>query len=154
MQNKLSLPNLVLRGLLAIAIVFTLIFFCGSTENYDCNGISFEAPSFTPAFIALAYVFVGIATVVTLAFAIMSFVSKLSYNPKSVFVPLISVAALALLLIITYCAADTQPMNITGYEGSQEPWVYKITNMCMVTSFILAGIACVVTLGSSLVKKF
>lgn len=154
MQNKLTLPNFILWGLLAITIVFTLIFFCGSTENYDCNGISFDAPSFTPAFIALAYVFIGIATVVTFAFAIKSFVSKLSFDPKSVFVPLISVAALALLLIITYCAADTTPIHIIGYDGSQEPWELSLTNMCMVSAFVLAGIACVVTLGSSLVKKF
>ena len=61
---------------------------------------------------------------------------------------------LALMLIITYFGADTTPMNIVGYEGSQEPWVYKITNMCMVSAMILAAIATFVTLFGFVLKRF
>ncbi|MBR5695451.1 MAG: hypothetical protein IKX43_04355 [Paludibacteraceae bacterium] len=153
MQNSSNFPKFILWGLVALTIVFTLIFFCGGTESYLCNGISIEAPSFVSTFIGLAFAFIILATVVTIAFAIKSFVSKLSYDPKSVMVPLIFVGVLAVLLLITYFGADTTKMSITGYEGSQEPWVYRITNMCMVSSFILAAIAFLATICSSLFKK-
>jgi hypothetical protein len=90
----------------------------------------------------------------TLFFAIYSFVIKAKYDIKSVIVPTVSVLGVALLLLITYTTADTTPINIVGYEGSQEPWIYKLTNMCMVTSAILASIATFVTLFGFIAKKF
>lgn len=153
MNNVLNIPKYILWALLAITIVFSLIFFFGSTEEVKCNGIPLEAPTFTSAYLVLAVVFVAIATLVTFAFAIKSFASKVSYEPTSVMVPLISFAALALLLIISYFGADTQQMNIIGYDGSQEPWVYQITNMCIVSSFVLAGIAFLAAICSPLLKN-
>ena len=138
MQNSLNIPKYILWGLVALTIIFALIFFCGSTESYPCNGINIDAPSFTPTFIGLAFVFIILASLVTLVFALITFVSKLMVDPKSV---------------IIYFGADTTKMSITGYEGSHEPWVYRITNMCMITSFILAGVAFIATIGSSLFKK-
>ena len=153
MQNSLNIPKYILWGLVALTIIVALIFFCGSTESYPCNGINIDAPSFTPTFIGLAFVFIILASLVTLAFALITFVSKLMVDPKSVMVPLIFVGVLAVLFLITYFGADTTKMSITGYEGSHEPWVYRITNMCMITSFILAGVAFIATIGSSLFKK-
>ncbi len=153
MQNILNIPKYILWGLVALTIIFTLIFFCGDTESYSCNGISIEAPSFVPTFIGLAYAFIILASLVTLVFALKSFVSKLMTDPKSVMVPLIFVGALGVLLLVTYFCADTKVIEITGYEGSKEPWVYRITNMCMMSSFILAAIAFIATIGSSLFKK-
>ena len=153
MQSILNIPKYILWVLVALAIVFALLFFCGSTETYMCNGIAIEAPSFVPTFLGLAYVFIVLAALVTLVFAVKSFVSKLSYDPKSVMVPLIFVGVLATLFLITYFSADTKPMSILGYDGSHEPWVYRITNMCMVSSFVLAAIAFIATICSSLFKK-
>ncbi|MBO7607071.1 MAG: hypothetical protein J6T28_05585 [Paludibacteraceae bacterium] len=153
MQNLLNIPKYILWALVALTIIFTLLFFCGSTEMYTCNGIQIEAPSFVPTFLGLAYAFIILATLATLAFALKSFVSKLMTDPKSVMVPLIFVGVLCVLLLVTYFGADTTKMTITGYEGSQEPWVYRITNMCMMSSFILAAIAFIATIGSSLFKK-
>ncbi len=152
-MQTLNFPKYILWALVALTIIFTLIFFCGSTETYVCNGISIEAPSFVPMFLGLAFAFIILASFVTLAFAMKSFSSKLMTDPKSVMVPLIFVGALGVLLLVTYFAADTKVINITGYDGSQEPWVYRITNMCMVSSFILAAIAFLATICSSLFKK-
>ena len=153
MQNSLNFPKYILWGLVGLTIIFTLIFFCGSTESYPCNGIMIEAPSFVPTFIGLAFAFIILASLATLVFALITFVSKLLSDPKSVMVPLIFVGVLLVLFLVTYYGADTTKINITGYDGSQEPWVYRITNMCMVSSFILAGVAFVATIGSSLFKK-
>ncbi len=153
MNNVLNIPKYILWALLAVTIVFSLIFFFGSTEKVTCNGIPLDAPTFTSAYLVLAVVFVAIATLVTLAFAIKSFASKVSYDSKSVMIPLIAFAALALLLIITYFGADTQKINIVGYEGAQDPWVYQITNMCIVSSFVLAGIAFIAAICSPLLKN-
>lgn len=149
-----NIPKYILWALMAITIVVALIFFFGSTETVKCNGIDFEAPTFTSTFISLAYAFIIIAAIATLGLAILSFVNKIASNPKAVLVPVVAFGILAVLLLATYFGADTNPINIIGYEGSQEPWVYRLTNMCMTSAFILAGVACVATLCSSLVKKF
>ncbi|MCR5498527.1 MAG: hypothetical protein K6F48_11890 [Paludibacteraceae bacterium] len=153
MQNLLNIPKYILWGLVALTVIFTLLFFCGDTESYLCNGISIEAPSFVPTFIGLAFAFIILASLVTIVFALKSFGSKLMTDTKSVMVPLIFVGVLAVLLLTTYFGADTTRMSITGYDGSHDPWVYRITNMCMMSSFILAAIAFLATIGSSLFKK-
>lgn len=153
MQNSLNFPKYILWGLVALTIIFTLLFFCGSTESYPCNGINIEAPSFTPTFIGLAFAFIILATLVTLIFALKSFVSKLMSDPKSVMVPLIFVGVLFVLFLTTYFGASTETINILGYEGTPKPWEYRLTNMCMISAFVLAALAFLATICSSLFKK-
>lgn len=149
-----NIPKYILWALMAVTILFAVLFFFGSEETVKCNGIDFEAPTFTSMFIGLAFVFLAIATLATLGLAGLSFGNKVASNPKAVAIPMIAFGVLAVLLLVTYFAADTTKMNIIGYEGSQEPWVYRLTNMCMVSAFVLATVAIICTLCSSLVKKF
>jgi hypothetical protein len=144
----------ILWALMAISIAITVIFFVGGTTDYDTTAGAMEAPVYTSTMINWCYVLMAIAAFATLFFAIYSFVIKAMYDIKSVIVPTVSVLGVALLLLITYTTADTTPINIVGYEGSQEPWIYKLTNMCMVTSAILASIATFVTLFGFIAKKF
>ena len=149
-----NIPKFILWALMAITIVITAIFFLGGTEHVMCNGIDFEAPTTTSLFIGLAFAFIIVAALVTAALAALSFSHKIASDPKAVFVPIIAFAALAVLLLATYWVADTTPINIIGYEGGHEPWIYRLSNMCMCSAFVLAAIACLVTLTSSLFKKF
>ena len=149
-----NFPQYILWALMAITILFSLLFFFGSEETVNCNGIDFEAPTFTSSFITLAFTFIVIAALATIALAALSFANKVASNPKAVLVPLVAFGVLAVLLLATYFGADTNPINIIGYEGSQEPYVYRLTNMCMTSAFVLAIVACVATLCSSLFKKF
>lgn len=144
----------VLWVLMAISVIITVIFFVGGIESVDTTAGAMDAPVYTSTMINWCYVLLALAAIATVFFAMMTFVSKAMYDVKSIIVPLVSVIGLGLLLLITYTTADTTPINIVGYEGSQEPWIYKLTNMCMVTSAILASIATFVTLFGFIAKKF
>ena len=153
MQGVSNFPKYVLWGLLCVTLVFAGIFFFGPSESYVFNGSKFDAPSLTSGFLILAVAFIIIAAVVTLVSAAVTFGSRLVYDRKKVMVPLIAVLILAVLFLITYFGADTTKLNITGYEGSHDAWVYRITNMCMVSSFVLAAIAFLSAIASSFIKK-
>ncbi len=149
-----NIPKYVLWALMAVTIVIALIFFFGSSEQVMCNGIPFEAPTSTSAFLSLAFAFIIIAVIATLILAVLSFLNKVFSDTKAVLVPLAAFGVLVLLLLITYFSADTTPISIVGYEGDQDPYVYRLTNMCMTSAFVLAAVACIATLCSSLFKKF
>lgn len=143
MLNKIS--SYVFYVLMAITLVVCGMFYLGDLESVPTTAGDMEAPVNTSALIGWAYALVIIAAVATLAYALYTFVSKLTYNWRTVITPLVSVAAVGILLLATYYGADTNPIAITGYEGSQEPWVYQLSNMCIVSAVVLAVIALLAT---------
>lgn len=151
-DSKIS--SFVLYALMAITVVVCAFFYIGDTESCSTTAGTLDAPVYTSMLINWAYILIVIAAVATLGFALMTFVSKVLYDVKSVIVPVVAVGVLAIVLLSTYFGADTTQMNIIGYEGSQEPWVYRVTNMCIVSSIVLAAIATIATLFGSLAKKF
>ncbi len=149
-----EINKVVLAVLMAISVIVCAVFFLGGTEDVPTTAGDLEAPVYTSWMLNWSYILFALTAVVTIIFAVMTFVSKLSYDWKSVVVPMISFVVLVVLMLATYFGADTTPINIVGYEGSQEPYIYQITNMCLVSSIILAAIATFVTLFGFLVKKF
>ncbi len=152
MNNKIS--SIVLIALMAITLVICGFFYLGGEESVPTTAGDTDAPVYTSMMISWAYVLIIIAAVATLAFAILVFISKASYNPKSVIVPLITTLVLGVLLLATYFGADTTPISIIGYEGSHEPSIYRLTNMCITSAVVLAAVATFVTLFGFLAKKF
>ncbi len=148
-----NLNKYVLWLLMGLSVIVCAFFFLGGTEDVPTTAGDLEAPIYTSMMLNWSYILLAITAIVTVAFAVMTFISKVTYDWKSVIVPLISFVVLAVLLLATYFGADTTPINIVGYEGSQEPFIYQITNMCLVTSYILAAIATFVTLFGFLAKK-
>ncbi len=152
MNSKIS--SIVLAALMGVTVLICAFFYLGDTEAFTTTAGEMDAPSNTSLMINWAYILIGFAAFATAALAILTFVSKLSYNWKSVMVPMITFVALGSLLLITYFGADTTPMNIVGYEGSHEPGIYQITNMCLVSAVVLAAIATFVTLFGWVAKRF
>ena len=144
-MSKIS--SYVFYALMAITLIVCFLFYViGDLESVDTTAGPMDASEYTSALIGWAYALIIIAAVATLAYALYTFITKLTYNVKSVITPMVSVAAVGILLLATYYGADTTPIAITGYEGSQEPWVYQLSNMCIVSAVVLAFIALVVTL--------
>ena len=138
---------------MAISVIICAYFFLSAPKEFETTAGMMEAPEATDWIINLCYAFIGLACIATVVFVLISFISQVLFNPKSVLVPVVAIVALAVLMISTYFGADVTPINIIGYEGSQEPFIYQITNMCMVTSAVLGGIAVFVTLFGFLIKK-
>lgn len=155
MQNiSEKIPSIVLALLMAISLGICAWFYGGGTVDVECTSGSISAPKATDAMINWTYVLVLITAIATVVLATISFIIKSSQSMKSIMIPTIAMLALIIMLIATYFGADTTPINIVGYEGSQEPSVYRLTNMCMVSSAILATIATIVTLFGFLLKRF
>lgn len=144
----------LLWALMAISLIVCIFFFCLGTEQYATTAGEMEAPAYTSMLLNWCYFLLILAAAATVAFAAITFGTKLKYDWKSVMVPTISVVVVAILLLATYWGADTTPINIIGYEGSQEPSIYRITNMCLTSSVVLAAIATFCTLFGFLAKKF
>jgi hypothetical protein len=149
--NKI-IPNVVLGILLAITVVVCLLFYLGgNTEIPELPELL--APNYTDLLLNFTYFLFGLTILVTLVSVVWLFVSKLVADPKSSLVTIIGVGALALLLILTYNIGDTTPLNILGFEGEQTPGILKLTNMCINSSYILFGIAVIVSALSFLSKR-
>lgn len=83
-MNKLFnlLPKLSLWLLAAVSVVITVVFFTGGGNDVEINGETWNAPTYTDLFINWAYVLGAIAIVLTLCFAIVSFVKTFINEPK------------------------------------------------------------------------
>ncbi|MBP5457919.1 MAG: hypothetical protein J6Y37_15625 [Paludibacteraceae bacterium] len=148
MTNKIS--QIALIAMLAISVIVALLFFLGGDVDPDAEYVE---PKNTGLLLTWAYILVGAVCVVTLAAAGIGFATKIASDPKSATTSLVSIVALALLLCITYFAADTTPLPLV--DGTQQSeFDLRISGMCIVSAFILAGIAAFVSLFGFLVKRF
>ncbi|MBQ0029117.1 MAG: hypothetical protein MJZ24_05720 [Paludibacteraceae bacterium] len=134
-------------GICAISTPETLVLSDGvqPTEPNDPN---------MDLFLKFIYFLLVLTIIVTLANAGMSFVTKLSNDPKKSLIMVGGVAVLALLFIITYATGDGTPMHIVGYEGDQNTsgWL-KMTDMFLRTSYILAGVGVLAIIFNAVAKK-
>ncbi len=146
--NKI-IPNIVLAILLAITVVVCLLFYLGGDVDPTAEILE---PVYTNLLINYTYVLLILAFVVAVIAAITAFATKLAANPKSAMITFIGVGSIALLMILTYVLGDATPMNILGFEGEQTAFDLKLTDMCLYSSYILLGMAIIVS-GLSFLSK-
>ena len=151
MQRLNKIPTIALAVLLAISVLISIMFFCGG--DVDPNAEYLE-PNFTGALLNWGYILIGVAAIATIIVAIVGFIIKIQADTRSAITSLVGIGVVALLLIITYSAADTTPFSNISEDTDQSEFSLKITNMCIVSSFILAAIATFVSLFGFLVKRF
>ena len=143
------IPTIVLAILLAITVVACFLFYFGG--DVDPNAEILE-PVYTEFMLDYMYVLLALAIVVAIVSATAIFIMKYFANPKSAVIAFMGVGFLALLMILTYALGDATPLNILGFEGEQTTFDLKLTDMCLYSSYILLGIAVIVS-GVSLLSK-
>ncbi|MBR5972852.1 MAG: hypothetical protein IK017_09410 [Paludibacteraceae bacterium] len=149
-----NISRYVLYALLLITLIVCGFFYFGGESMESTPAGQFPTPVFTSTLMYWAFALVIIAALATLCFALLTFASKVSYDAKSVLVPVIFVGVLGVILLITYLAADTTPYTIVGLEHPITAGEMSLANMCIVTSVILACIAAFVSFFGFLAKKF
>lgn len=150
------IPNITLAVLLAITVIVCLLFYVGG--NVDPSDkivadIDIVEPVYTDLLINYTYLLLVLTCIVTVASAIFSFATKIKSNLKSAMTSFIGIGSMALLLILTYALGDATPLNILGYEGQQTAFDLKLTDMCLYSSYILLGIAIIISVLSFFVKR-
>lgn len=147
-MTKLSkILNYVLYLLLAVALVFAAIFYFGEWDMDHAH----PHPLFTDTFLDLAKVFVFITAGVTLVFEIINVVTR----PKNAVRTLISIGIVLVLVLIAYSMADTTPMHLPAYQGSDNvPSMLSLGGTILYTMYFLLGGAVVAILYTELSRMF
>ena len=159
MKYKLNriIPTIVLAVLLSISVIVLLLFYLGGDvdPSKSLKGLEeLSQPVFTDLLMKYMYVLFGIAFVVTIASAVITFKMKLSANPKSAITVLIGFSSLALLMILTYALGSTTELTIPGFDGVQTAFDLKLSDMCLYSIYVLFGITIIVSALSFLSKRF
>ena len=152
MQNLSKATSWVLYTFLAITVVFFAMFYIGG--NVD-DLAEYREPVYTDIILYYGFAILGIGIVCTVVSAIIQFVIKLKEQPKDGVRSLITLAGFAALLIITYSMGNGEPLNIVGYEGTQntEGWL-KLTDMWIYSATFLLAVALLSIIGFSAAKIF
>lgn len=150
MQSLNKIPTIALAILLAISIVVSLMFFFGG--DVDPNA-EYPEPTFTGSLLNWGYILFVLTAVVTIILAIAGFIIRLGSDFRSAIISICGISAVIILLLITYFSADVTPYANLSEDTDQSEVSMRLTNMCVVSSFILAGIVTLVTLLGFLIKR-
>ncbi len=143
------IPNIVLAVLFAITLIVCLLFYIGGDVDPTAEILE---PVYTGLLLNFIYVLFALTIVVTIISVAVMAATKFASNPKSAIITFAGIGALALMLFLISVLGDTTPLNIPGFDGEQTTFDLKLTNMCLYSSYILLGIAIVVS-GLSFLSK-
>jgi len=148
----------ILAALILISIaIFCLFYFGGDTPEVErlVADTSMWEPAHTDALLFWLYALGAIAILVTLITVCYQFVSTLKHSPKDAMMSLLGIVLLVVLLGVTYTIGDGTPLNIVGYEGTEntETWL-KITDMFCYSIYFMIALLCVLMIGFALRKRF
>ncbi|MBP8850215.1 MAG: hypothetical protein KBG80_06625 [Breznakibacter sp.] len=145
-MNKISkISSYVLYGLLVISALFTALLMFGGVTPGDL----IETPLFTDEILNWTYILVLLSVAIVIGFEAYKVVTHPSDTKKSLY----TAGGMILLGVVTYLMADGTPMEILGYEGTDNvPSVLKITDMGLFSFYGLTVIAVVAILVSEITR--
>ncbi len=119
MKDYKSLPKITLLVLLALGIVFTVLFYLPLSEGtLEVAGDFLNIPLFTDAFLIWVYILLGIVVLVTLGVVVIEFAENWKKNRRKAYMTLGVVGGFILLALICWFAGSPEKINIIGYEGT------------------------------------
>lgn len=140
-----------------ILVVLGLFYFGGNAVGEAViPGVDPEMwqPAQTDTLLFLVYGLLGLAVAATLVAAVFQFGSALRDNPKKALESLLGLLLLAVLLIATWSMGDDTPLNIPGYDGTDNvPFWLNLTDMFLYTIYILLAVTGISIFISGVKKK-
>lgn len=119
MKDYKSLPKITLLALLALGIVFTVLFYLPLSEGtLEVAGDFLNIPLFTNAFLIWVYILLGIVVLVTLGVVAIEFAENWKKNRRKAYMTLGVVGGFILLALVCWFAGSPEKINIIGYEGT------------------------------------
>ena len=140
-----------------ILIVLGLFYLGGDAQGADViAGVDPEMwqPANTNALLMLIYGLFGLAVAATVVAAVFQFGAALKDNPAGAIKSLLGLVLLVVVLVVAWAMGDGTPMNIPGYDGSDNvPFWLKITDMFLYSIYILLFVTIVAIIASGIKKK-
>lgn len=119
MKDYKLLPKITLLALLALGLVFTVLFYLPLSEGtLEVAGDFLNIPLFTDAFLIWVYILLGIVVLVTLGVVAVEFAENWKKNRRKAYMTLGVVGGFILLALICWFAGSPEKINIIGYEGT------------------------------------
>lgn len=148
----------VLYAMFAIILIVMGLFYLGGDATGDAviAGVDPEMwqPAQTNALLYLMYALFGVAIAATLIAAIFQFGAALKDNPAGAIKSLLGLVLLVVVLVIAWAMGDGTPMEIRGYDGTDNvPFWLKITDMFLYSIYILMFVTIVAIIASGIKKK-
>ena len=140
-----------------ILIVLGLFYLGGDAQGADViAGVDPEMwqPANTNALLMLIYGLFGLAVAATVVAAVFQFGAGLKDSPANAIKSLLGLVLLVVVLVIAWAAGDGTPMNIPGYDGTDNvPFWLKLTDMFLYSIYILLFVTIVAIIASGIKKK-
>ncbi len=139
MKNYKLIPRICLWILLALNIVFTVMFFAGGANgSLEVAGDFLDIPRFTDLLLDWTYVLFGLACLITLGVVIGEFIKNCKYDRKKAFSTLATVIGFAALVVICWFLGSPEKVDIIGYEGTENVGVMaQMTDAILYLTYIL-----------------
>ena len=119
MKNYKLLPKITLLSLLALGIVFIVLFFCGgSNGSLEVAGDFLDIPRFSDAFLIWNYILFGLVVLITLCVVVVDFVNNWKHNRHKAYMTLGIVGGFIVLACLCWFLGSPEKINIIGYEGT------------------------------------
>ena len=144
--------------MILIILVVLALFYCGGDAEGSARltGVDPEMwqPAHTDALLYLVYALFAVAIIATVIAAVVQFVSTLKDSPAKALSSLLGLIVLIALLVITWALGSETPLNIPGYDGSDNvPFWLKITDMFIYSLYVLLGANIILMIVSGVKKK-
>ena len=146
MNNYQKIVSIFLYVLLAVALIFGLIFYFGKVVP-GTKGTNMEEPLITNQFLVLAYIYFGITAVLTIIFPIINLIT----HPKKAKGFLVSLLAFAVVVLIGFLLSSGKPM---ADNPDISTTTLKLVDMGLKSCYIFLGLAFVGILFSELSSIF
>jgi hypothetical protein len=129
-----SILNIVLYAILAVTLFLAGLFYFGGYVE----GAAYPTPNFTDPILNWGIVLV----IATSAFAIISEIAFIVLRPKNAVRSLISIGALAVMVLGAYSLGDDTPLVLAGYTGPDNvPSMLVMSDTMLYTMYFLFAVA-------------
>lgn len=147
MKNYKLIPKISLWILMAISVVFTIMFFAGgSNGSLEVAGDFLDIPRFTDLLLDWTYVLVALVCLITLGVVVWEFAKNCKYDRKKAFSTLAVVLGFTILVVVCWFLGSPDKIDIIGYEGTENVGAMaQMTDAILYLTYILFA-ATVVTL--------
>ncbi len=155
MKNYKLIPKITLLILLAVSVVFTVMFFAGgSNGSLEVAGDFLDIPRFTELLLDWTYILVGIVCLVTLGVVIWEFIKNCKYNKPKAVHSLVTVIGFVVLMLICWFLGSPEKLEIIGYEGTDNVgFMAQMTDALLYLTYILTAATICALIGGVIYTK-
>ncbi|MGV8827396.1 MAG: hypothetical protein ACWA6U_03660 [Breznakibacter sp.] len=145
MKLTAKIAGITMYVLLLISVIFSMLVMVGPLDA-DAS-----TPSYLNSTLNWSYIMIFGSVALTLVFEIFNII----LHPVNAKRTLLSTGGIIALLFIAWSMADATPLQIVGYEGSDNvPSMLKLSDAGLYTFYFMMGLSVIAIIGSEFTRIF